>query len=102
MNCNIFLSTTRAVSLFSNFVLQNAKDTLLDEINSANSMLFDTFISIANDNGTDGISSSCGGTMVKLFYTATSLAPDLASLFATPGGMVFLPSSLLPILRHIA
>ena len=101
MNCNIFLSTTRAVSLFSNFVLQNAKDTLLDEINSANSMLLDTFISLANDNGTDGISSSSGGILIKLFYTATSLAPDLASLFATPG-MVLLLSSLLPILRHIA
>ena len=101
MNCNIFLSTTRAVSLFSNFVLQNAKDTLLDEINSANSMLLDTFISIADDYGTDAISSSSGGTLIKLFYTATSLAPDLASLFATPG-MVLLPSSLLLILRHIA
>lgn len=74
---------------------QNAKDTLLDEINSANSMLLDTFISIANDNGTDGISSSCGGTMVKLFYTATSLAPDLASLFATPGMCIVIPLKLL-------
>ena len=64
-------------------------------------MLLDTFISIADDNGTDGISSSSGGILIKLFYTATSLAPDLASLFATPG-MVLLPSSLLLILRHIA
>ena len=47
MSCNIFLPTTWAVALFSNFLLQNAKDTLLDEINSANSMLLDTFISIA-------------------------------------------------------
>ncbi|RLM75563.1 hypothetical protein C2845_PM15G00880 [Panicum miliaceum] len=75
--------------------IQNAKDTLLDEISSANSMLLDTFISIAGDNGTDGISSSSGGTLIKLSYTATSLAPDLVSLFATPGMCIVMPVRLL-------
>ncbi|PVH34739.1 hypothetical protein PAHAL_7G020400 [Panicum hallii] len=74
---------------------QNAKDTLLDEINSANSMLLDTFISIASDNGTDGISSSSGGTLIKLSYTATSLASDLVSLVATPGMCIVMPVKLL-------
>ncbi|OEL17803.1 hypothetical protein BAE44_0021178 [Dichanthelium oligosanthes] len=70
---------------------QNAKDTLLEEINSANSMLLDTFISIGDDNGTDGIASGNGGTLIKLSYTPTSLAPDLVSLFAT-SGMLLVPA----------
>lgn len=50
-----------------------------------NNMLLDTFISIAQDNGTDGMASGNGGTLIELFYTAISLTPDLASLFATSG-----------------
>jgi PAX-interacting protein 1 len=46
-------------------------------------MLINTIASIAYDNLTDGITSSSGGTLIMLFYTAVSLAPDLKSLFAT-------------------
>nr|CAB3486430.1 unnamed protein product [Digitaria exilis] len=74
---------------------KDAKDTLLDEINSANRMLLDTLISITDDNKTDGIPSSNGGTLIKLSYTATSLAPDLASLFATSGMSIVMPLNLL-------
>ncbi|CAL5028869.1 unnamed protein product [Urochloa decumbens] len=75
--------------------LQNAKDTLLDEINSANMTLLDTFISIAHDNETNGIVSSNGGTLIELCYTAVSLAPDLESLFATSGMSIVMPVKLL-------
>lgn len=84
---------------FLKLPLQDAKNTLLDEINSVNSMLLDTLISIIDDNGTDGIGSSNGGTLIKLSYTATSLAPDLASLFAT-ADMVFSSQSNLPIIYN--
>ncbi|CAO2041660.1 unnamed protein product [Urochloa humidicola] len=75
--------------------VQNAKDTLLDEINSANIMLLDTFISIADDNETNGIVSSNGGTLIELCYTAISLAPDLESLFAISGMSIVMPVKLL-------
>ncbi|RCV32593.1 hypothetical protein SETIT_7G015500v2 [Setaria italica] len=75
--------------------VQNAKDTLLDEINSVNNMLLDTFISIAQDNGTDGMASGNGGTLIELFYTAISLTPDLASLFATSGMSIVMPVKVL-------
>ncbi|CAL5035805.1 unnamed protein product [Urochloa decumbens] len=75
--------------------LQNAKDTLLDEINSANVTLLDTFISISDDNATNGIVSSNGGTLIEFCYTAISLAPDLESLFATSGMSIVMPVKLL-------
>ncbi|CAN6242453.1 unnamed protein product [Urochloa humidicola] len=75
--------------------IQNAKDTLLDEINSVNVTLLDTFISIADDNETNGIVPSNGGTLIELCYTAISLASDLESLFATSGMSIVMPVKLL-------
>ncbi|TVT99752.1 hypothetical protein EJB05_54858, partial [Eragrostis curvula] len=68
---------------------QNARSALLDEIESANSMLMDTITDIADDN------SSSGGTLIKLSYTAVSLAPDLRSLFATSEMPIVMPVKLL-------
>ncbi|TVT99755.1 hypothetical protein EJB05_54861, partial [Eragrostis curvula] len=70
---------------------QNAWNALLDEIESANSMLIDSVISIADDNKTDGFCSCSGETLIKVSYTSTSLAPDLKSLFATVRTPIVMP-----------
>ncbi|KAK3143161.1 hypothetical protein QOZ80_4BG0359230 [Eleusine coracana subsp. coracana] len=74
---------------------QNGRNALLDEIESANRMLMDTITSIADDNRTDGITSCSGGTLIKLSYTAMSLAPDLKSLFDTSEMPIIMPTTLL-------
>ncbi|XP_066345098.1 uncharacterized protein [Miscanthus floridulus] len=64
---------------------QNVKDALLDEIEAVNSRLIDTFISITSKDGADGTTSCSGMTLIKLSYTAVSLAPDLKSKFGVSG-----------------
>jgi hypothetical protein len=92
-HCFLSLSLSKKCSLFSElassvlsvllsvvtsiFSLQSPRNALLDEIEAANSMLMDTITSIADDNVRDG------GTLIKLSYTAMSLAADLKSLFAS-------------------
>jgi len=68
-----------------NSALQNVKDALLDEIEAVNSRLIDTFISITSKDGADGTTSCSGMTLIKLSYTAVSLAPDLKSKFGVSG-----------------
>ncbi|GJN12019.1 hypothetical protein PR202_ga30262 [Eleusine coracana subsp. coracana] len=74
---------------------QNGRNALLDEIESANRMLMDTITSIADDNRTDGVTSSSGGTLIKLSYTAMSLSADLKSLFDTSEMPIIMPTKLL-------
>uniref|UniRef100_A0A0D9W1X8 Uncharacterized protein n=1 Tax=Leersia perrieri TaxID=77586 RepID=A0A0D9W1X8_9ORYZ len=74
----------------------NANDALVNEIKAINSKLIDTVISIADENGTDGIISwNRGGTLIKLSYSAVSLAPNLKSLFAAPEMSIVMPVKLL-------
>jgi hypothetical protein len=65
--------------------LQNVKDALLDEIEAVNSRLIDTLISITSEDEADGITSCNGTTLIKLSYTAVSLAPGLKSRFGVSG-----------------
>lgn len=67
-----------------------------------NNMLLDTFISIVQENESDGMASSSGGTLIELFYTAISLTPDLASLFASCGMVLISLYSPPPIHENIA
>jgi len=75
---------------------QNAKDALLDEIEAVNSRLIDTLISITSEDGADGITSCNGTTLIKLSYTAVSLAPGLKSKFGVSGNFqpLVLPTTL--------
>jgi hypothetical protein len=63
------------LELITDFSLQSPSNALLEEIESANSMLINTIASIAYDNVKDGITSSSGGTLIMLSYTAVSVAP---------------------------
>ncbi|CAL5028872.1 unnamed protein product [Urochloa decumbens] len=76
---------------------RNTKDALLAEIEVVNSRLIDTVISIASDDREDGITSCNGVTLVKLSYTAVSLAPGLKSQLATSGNLqpLVMPMTLL-------
>ncbi|CAN6242448.1 unnamed protein product [Urochloa humidicola] len=76
---------------------QNTNDTLQAEIEDVNSKLIDTVISIASDDREDGITSCNSVTLVKLSYTAVSLAPGLKSLLATLGNIqpLVMPMTLL-------
>ncbi|CAO2041664.1 unnamed protein product [Urochloa humidicola] len=76
---------------------QNTNDALQAEIEDVNSKLIDTVISIASDDREDGITSCNNITLVKLSYTAVSLAPGLKSLLATLGNIqpLVMPMTLL-------
>ncbi|TKW03044.1 hypothetical protein SEVIR_7G040000v4 [Setaria viridis] len=73
---------------------QNTKDALLDETEAVNSRLIDTVISITSDDREDGARTM---TLVKLSYTAVSLAPSLKLHFATTGNLqpLVMPMTLL-------
>jgi hypothetical protein len=66
-----------------NFSLQSPRSAVLDEIEAANCKLMDTITRIVDENVTDGMTCSNGGTLIQLSYTGVSLAPDLKSLLAT-------------------
>lgn len=80
-----------------NFSLQYTRVALLDEIEAVNSRLIDTVISITSDAREDGTTSCNGTTVVKLSYTAVSLAPSLKSQLATSGNLqpLMMPMTLL-------
>ncbi|KAF0891583.1 hypothetical protein E2562_010574, partial [Oryza meyeriana var. granulata] len=89
--CGAFEDETSGEYTAKRQKLQNASDALLCEIKTINSKLIDTVISIADENGTDGtISPNGGGTLIKLSYSAVSLAPSLKSLSAT-SQRIFVP-----------
>ncbi|TVT99753.1 hypothetical protein EJB05_54859, partial [Eragrostis curvula] len=61
--------------------IQNAKDTLLDEIKDINSTLIDTTVCVIGDSTADGITSYNGKTLIKFSYTSGSLAPNMNHIF---------------------
>ncbi|CAD6264292.1 unnamed protein product [Miscanthus lutarioriparius] len=75
---------------------QNVKDALLDDIEAVNSRLIDTLISITGEDGADRITLCNGTTLIKLSYTAVSLAPGLKSKFGVSGNFqpLVMPTTL--------